>query len=175
MSTPNPPRPATGATDAEGPVIGPRGTIRVEHLLTGECDGTFRFSLDAESSCGVTVTPEGDITIDWADPACPKGPVLEAELAFKLSSPAGGFLDGFGLGWRGAELPTLEERSLSYRAVAPPQGGSSPLERPIVVALSDNRDTYSYRLHVGYPEDNGSYSIDPKIYNEGDGGPPPRR
>ncbi|MFP3942194.1 MAG: hypothetical protein ACLF0P_18005 [Thermoanaerobaculia bacterium] len=114
----------------------------------------------------MTVTVNGEITIEWLqdDP--------QARLTFELTAPDTAFLDGFVLGWRGPDLPSEAPRSLTYRAVAPPETRKQAL-RTLIVELDPNADTYSYRLHVGYP-DGSTHSVDPKIYNQGDGVPQPR-
>lgn len=144
---------------------GPHATIGVQHLLGP--DDTFRFSVLDNDAAKVTVEPTGEITVRWG------AGDTRARLIFTLTAPESAFLDGIVLGWRGAEMPIETVRSLTYRAVAPPVAAGQP-PRTLVVELDPSGDTYAYTLHVGYP-DGSSSSVDPKIYNEGDGGPPPGR
>lgn len=167
MTSPNPQAsPAPTADPRPGQILdGPRATIGVEHLLG--VDDTFRFSVLENEASRVTVEPTGEITIRWS------AGDARARLVFTLTAPENAFLDGIVLGWRGAQMPIETARSLTYRAVSPPVAeGHAP--RTLIVELDPNADTYAYTLHVGYP-DGSSYSVDPKIYNEGDGGPPPGR
>jgi hypothetical protein len=167
MSTRNPDASSAPAADphsAQNP-DGPHATIEVEHLLGP--DDSFRFSVVDNDASKVTVEPTGEITVHWG------AGDTRARLIFTLKALESGFLDGIVLGWRGAEMPIEAARSLTYRAVAPPVAtGQAPTT--LVVELDPNSDTYAYTLHVGYP-DGSSYRVDPKIYNEGDGGPPPGR
>lgn len=156
-ANPDPSAPDRGAELPSGPYA----KIAVEHVLGAE--EAFHFNVVGAESSRVTVQPEGAITIDW------RADDLRARLELELTSPETAFLDGIVLGWRGANLPTAAARSLTYRVVAPPAVGTQAAPRSLIVELDRNADVYTYTLHVAYPTGE-SDRIDPKIYNEGDGG-----
>ena len=158
------PAPAAPERPAELPT-GPHATIAIEHVL-GAAEA-FHFHVVGTENSRVRVEPEGAITIDWHPDD------LRARLELTLTSPEAAFIDGIVLGWRGANLPTEAARSLTYRVVAPPAAGAQVAPQSLIVELDPNADVYTYTLHVAYPTGE-SDRIDPKIYNEGDGGPPPR-
>ena len=148
-----------------GAPTGPWANIAVQHLL-GE-EEPFHFEIhDNQASC-VSVDSKGDIRITWreGDPG--------ARLQFLLTYPDAAFLDGVLIGWRGADLPVCSPRNLTYRVEARRLVDGEPV-RVVAAELGPSDETYTYRLGVAYP-DGTTASIDPRIYNQGDGGPPLER
>jgi hypothetical protein len=144
--------------------IGPVASIAVDHVLGAKDPFKFR----SEIANRVTLDKEGggNIRIHWQEND------QEAQLDFRLNSTSGvAFLDGILLGWSGDDMPANGSRPLSYRVEV-------PREHTLVVKLERSKETYTYLLYVSYktPEGRKTDTIDPKIYNEGDGGPEsPRR
>lgn len=158
MSIPNPETTLQPPGQALPAVLAcqPHAHIVVQHVLGTE--DPFKFACDGANR--VTVQECGDITIVW-EPGDEK-----VQLHFELSSQEGAQLDGISVGWRGDLLPIEASRSLTYHLSAPPTAQAA--SRILTVEFESSSDTYFYTLYVAYPT-GGSYSIDPKIYNDGNG------
>jgi len=162
------PEPTDGQAVRDRPTgkpTGPWANITVQHLL-GE-EEPFHFEIHDEQASCVRVGGNGDIWITWCEGDG------DARLQFLLTYPETAFLDGVLIGWRGDDLPVCSPRNLSYRVEAKRMVDGEAV-RVVAAELGPSSETYSYRLAVAYP-DGTTDSIDPRIYNQGDGGPPPGR
>lgn len=123
-----------------------------------------------ETASRVEVEMYGTIKIYWQKED------QQARLDFTLTrSPDNSFFNGFLLGWHGAHIPAEGPQPVSYSVEAPPTEGGEALLRTLVVKLGPGQGTYSYLLCVAHPTTGTIRLADPKIYNDGSGGPPPRR
>ena len=146
--------------------FGPSATIAVDYVLNDTKD-RFKFRIETADRVTLDSNGEGDLTIKWQELD------QQARLEFKLASSTPGFtfLDGILLGWSRKDIPDNGSQPLSYNV-------QSPEDHTLIVTLGRGKETYTYLLYVSYQTQGGGRmkdQIDPKIYNEGDGGPPPRR
>ena len=142
---------------------GPYASIAVKYVADDQ-ENPFIFSIDTETASRVTVATDGTIRITWQQED------QQAQLDFTLtSSPDNAFFDGFLLGRSGADIPIEGPKPHSYSVEA------RAIRRTLYVTLDrgqGTQGTYTYLLYVTHPTQDGAKTgkVDPKIYNEGDGG-----
>ena len=123
------------------------------------------FLFSTETTSRVEVETYGTIRIHWQKED------QQAQLDFTLtSSPDNSFFNGFLLGWHGPDIPADGPQPLSYSVEAPLMEGGQAVLRTLVVKLVPGQGTYTYLLCVANPTNGTIGKVDPKIYNEGDGG-----
>ena len=142
------------------PLIGPVASIAVEYVFGAK--NPFKFRSEIANRVTVDADGSGDIRIHWQDDD------QEAQLDFRLNSTPGvAFLDGILLGWSQGDIPDDGSQPLIYSVRAPEK-------HTLTVRLGRSKETYTYLLYVTSPTPEGGQktdTIDPKIYNQGDGPP----